>query len=135
MQIEGKIIKVLPIQSGTSKNGNAWQKQEFLLETNEQYAKQIIFSLFGDKLTDNASKVVENNLVQVSFDIESREFNGRWFTNCNAFKVDVVGSADSAPQVNMDAMADAFFASQPQPNPVSIPNDGGHVNDVTDLPF
>ena len=86
MELQGKCIAALPIESGTSKSGNAWQKQNFVIETAGQYPKKVCFQLFGDKVNDCPNVGEE---VKVSFDPESREWNGRWFTQLNAWKVEV----------------------------------------------
>ena len=87
MEITGRIIAVLPEQGGVSKTGNEWKKQEYVLETQDQYPKKVCFQIFGaDKISQAAIQMGE--LLTVSFDIDSREYQGRWFTNINAWKVD-----------------------------------------------
>lgn len=95
MEIKGKITHVLPLQSGTSKTGNEWKKQEFVLQTADQYPKSICFFLWGDKIDQYAINVDEE--VIVSFDVESREYNGRWYTNVQAWKIDKVAAGEGAP--------------------------------------
>lgn len=116
MNLEGKITDVFPLQSGTSKAGNEWKKKEFVIETIEQFPKKVCFTLFGDKVDNFANVVVIDKQVNVSFDIESREFNGRYFTNCNAYKVEPIGDTIEANHTNMDKAADEFFKSQPDPS-------------------
>jgi hypothetical protein len=84
MELKGKIISCLPMASGTSAKG-AWKKQEYILQTNEQYPKKICFVVWGDKIDEYDIKI--NDSVEVSIDIESREFNGRWYTDVKAWKV------------------------------------------------
>ncbi|MDE6145862.1 MAG: DUF3127 domain-containing protein [Muribaculaceae bacterium] len=99
MEIKGKIIQALPEQGGTSKAGNAWRKREYVLETQETYPKKVCFNLFGDRIDQYPMNVGEE--VTVSFDLESREYNGRWYTDVRAFKVEkgmaAVPPAPSAP--------------------------------------
>ena len=99
MEVSGKIIQVLPLQSGISKtSGNPWQLQAYVLETQEQYPRKVHFEIFGeDRIKNNACEMDE--LVTVSFDIESREFNGKWYTSIRAWKVQkgIVGEATAAP--------------------------------------
>lgn len=127
MEITGKIIAVLPEQSGTSKAGNEWKKQEYVLETHDQYPKKVCFQLFG------ADRIAQANIqpgeeVTVSFDIESREWQGRWFTNINAWKVDrPAAQAAAAPA----GMMPESFAQQAAP---AAP-DFGPANPIDDLPF
>ena len=84
MEISGKIIECLPVKSGQSSNGE-WRKQEFILETNGQYPKKICFMAWGEKIEQFA--IQQSETVQVSIDLESREYNGRWYTDVKAWKV------------------------------------------------
>ena len=84
MEISGKIIALLPGQSGQGKNGT-WKKQEYILETTGQYPKKVCFSIWGDKIDQFAVKQGES--VEISFDVESREYNQRWYTELRAFRV------------------------------------------------
>ena len=72
MEIKGKIIHVLPLQEGVSKAGNAWKKQEYVLETYDQYPRKVCFDLFGDKADQYRAAIGDD--VVLSFDIESREY-------------------------------------------------------------
>lgn len=99
MELTGKCVAVLDIQSGTSKTGNEWKKQEFVIEFGDRYPKKVCFQLFGDRVNDCPNVGDE---VVVSFDAESREWNGKWFTQLNAWKVE-------------NKSAGATTASQAQP--------------------
>ncbi len=124
MEITGKIIAVLPEQGGTSKTGNEWKKQEYVLETYDQYPKKVCFQLFGaDRIEQAAIQAGEE--LTVFFDIDSREYNGRWFTNINAWKVERGSAGSSVTPANF-APAAAPTASAPDFPPPS-PTD--------DLPF
>jgi hypothetical protein len=120
MEITGKIIAVLPVQQGEGRNGS-WKAQDYVLETMDQYPKKVCFNLFGAKI--DQFPVAIDEVVNVSFDIESREYNGRWFTTVRAWKIDknVSAPAASAPQSVVNA---APF------NPSAASNESG-----TDLPF
>ncbi|MGE4587336.1 MAG: DUF3127 domain-containing protein [Mangrovibacterium sp.] len=90
MEIKGKISRILEPVSGVSKAGNEWRKREFVIEiAGEQFPRQICFTLFNDKLNllDGMTPGTE---VNVSFSVESREYNGRWYHNINAWKVEPV---------------------------------------------
>jgi hypothetical protein len=89
MDLKGKVILSLPVVTGEGKNGQ-WRKQEFLIETGDQYPKKVLFGLMGTKIDQNPYSVGQE--VVVSFDAESREYNGRYFTNLNAWKVSPAGS-------------------------------------------
>ena len=84
MEISGKIIELLPEKSGQSANGE-WRKQEFILETEAQYPKKICFMVWEDKIDEFKIRQGEN--LEVSIDVESREYNGRWYTDVKAWKV------------------------------------------------
>lgn len=88
MDINGRVIQVLPEQSGEGKNGT-WKKQDFVLETDSQYPKKICFTVWGDKI--NSQLMQEGNQLNVSFDVESREYNGRWYTDVKAWKIEPAG--------------------------------------------
>jgi hypothetical protein len=85
MEISGKIIAVLPLATGQGKNGT-WRSQDYVLETGDQYPKKVCFNFFGDKIEQFPLAI--DDQVTVSFDLESREYNGRWFTSVRAWKVE-----------------------------------------------
>jgi hypothetical protein len=101
MEVVGKIIQVLPEQGGVSKtSGKDWKLQAYVLETLEQYPKKVHFEVFGeDRIKANPCQL--DDIVTVSFDIESREFNGRWYTSIRAWRV-VIGDVTNAIQTNQD---------------------------------
>ena len=101
MEIAGKIKTVLPLQSGQSKTGNPWKKQQFILETSgSQYPKSVCIMLWGDSIDKFAVQQGED--VVASIDIESREFNGRWYTDVKAWKIQKTGGA-STDDFNQEA--------------------------------
>lgn len=98
MEIEGKIIRDIPLQQGVSKAGNQWKKKEWVLETSGQYPKQVCFQFFGDRVDQNQLVVGETYVI--SYDLESREYNGRWYTDVRAYasrKVDNGGGISNEP--------------------------------------
>jgi hypothetical protein len=89
MELTGKIIVALPERGGVSaRTGNEWKAQSFVLETiNEQYPKKFVFDVFGaDRLANFNIQV--GDVMTVSFDIDAREYNGRWYNDVRAWKVD-----------------------------------------------
>jgi Domain of unknown function (DUF3127) len=86
----------LPLQSGTGKNGQ-WKKQDIIVETDGQYPKKVCISIWGDKIDEKQLQI--NNVLKLEFDIESREFNGKWYTDAKAWKIDVSDSAASAASI------------------------------------
>ena len=117
LEINGKLLQLLQEQTGTGKNGT-WVKQEFILETEDQFARKICFSLWGDKVQVLKS-VQPGATLKVSFNLESREYNGRWYTDARAWKIE---SAETA--ANTQPSVDFI------PDP--IPPD---VQSKDDLPF
>jgi hypothetical protein len=94
MEINGKIVSMLPVQSGEGRNGT-WRKQEFILETHGQYPKKVCISMWGDKI--DQFSLSEGEEVNVSINLESREYNGRWYTDVRAWKVDRSGELAPPP--------------------------------------
>lgn len=90
MQLTAKLVSVLPLQTGQGRNGE-WRKQDIILETDGQFPKKICISLWGDKI--NMAQLQIGNQLKIDFDIESREFNGRWYTDVKAWKVEVLGGS------------------------------------------
>lgn len=120
MQLVAKLVQVLPIQTGMGKNGE-WKKQNVILETDGMYPKKMCISIWGDKINEAILQV--GNMLDVSFDIESREYNGNWYTDVKAWKIDMAGAAPSPA-------AGGGNQSFPAPPPVDFGSDSGD-----DLPF
>lgn len=116
MEVVGKIILKLPLQSGVSQAGNNWKKQEYVLETEDSYPKKVHFDFFGDKADQFPLNVGDR--VRLSFDIESREYNGRWYTSIRGWKAEAAAAAAAAegPQQG-PAVAPAAPAGAPVPPP------------------
>ncbi len=125
MEITGKIIVALPEMSGTSKAGNPWKKREYVLETQETYPKKVHFDFFGERADQYPLSV--GDTIRLSFDIESREYNGRWFTSIRGWKADKVDANVASAPDGIPAPPPAVSEMAP---PAAI---GGDDND--DLPF
>jgi len=121
MQLTVRLTQVLPLESGTSRNGE-WKKQNIIVETDGQYPKKMCVSIWGDKI--NPTQLQEGNRLTIDFDVESREFNGRWYTDVKAWKIEVAGATQEA--VMPEAPAD-YNLPEPPPTP-PVPN-------FDDLPF
>jgi len=96
MEISGVVVNLLPQQSGQGKNGT-WKKQEFILETPGQYPKKVCLHLWGEKVDE--TKLAVGDKITASINIESREYNGRWYTDVRAWKI----QKESASQKGSDA--------------------------------
>lgn len=113
LEIEGTLIQKLPVQSGLSKSGNSWQKQEFIIETHDQYPKKICIMLWGDKANMLNTLNINDN-IKVYFDIESREFNGKWYTDARAWKVEAANVAQPTMQPVAAPVQDSINAQPAQ---------------------
>jgi len=86
LELIGRIENKLPLQSGVSSRGE-WRKQEFIIETQQQYPKKVCISCWGDKI-DELEQIQEGESIKVSINIESREYNGRWYTDIKAWRIE-----------------------------------------------
>ena len=146
--ITGKIIAVLPTRSGTSARGTQWSSQTSVIETHEQYPKRVAFDVLGDKISEFNLQVGEE--VTVSFDINAREYNGKWWNSVNAWQV-VRNGGQQAPMqcgYNMSPQAGAQAAQASQQaamsgaygqtnssNPLPPKQQAQPQGDSSDLPF
>jgi hypothetical protein len=100
--LEGKLIQILPLQEGVSTRG-AWKKQEFIIETADQYPKKVCIGCWNEKADDLANFNV-GDLMKIAVNIESREYNSRWYTDIKAWRIDAVNqqapAAPNAPAAN-----------------------------------
>ena len=93
LKVKGRLVSVLPTVNGVSKAGKEWEKKDFVIQTDEgQFSKKIAFTLFGDKINaiDSISVGAE---IEVFFNIDSREFDGKWYHNINAWLVKPITNA------------------------------------------
>ena len=105
MELKGKVVQLLAPQTGQGKKGT-WRKQEFILETPGQYPKKVCLSMWGDKIDQFALSA--GDLVTVSVDLESREYNGRWYTEARAWKIAKEGKG---PSEGPDPIGDEPFVA------------------------
>jgi hypothetical protein len=109
MQLTAKLIQILPLQTGNGKNGT-WKKQDIIVETSDQYPKKICVSVWGDKADASLLKI--GNTLTISFDVESREFNGRWYTDVKAWKIESAGNSSAAPAPGPEDIPDSVFEEE-----------------------
>lgn len=116
MNVEGTVISVLPVESGQGKNGT-WTKSPYIIETAGQYPKKIAVSIWGDTL----AKLKEGEKVDCQIDIESREYNSRWYTEVKCFKVDIISKSSTpatkvpSKKVETAVTADDFSSFEAKP--------------------
>jgi len=121
MEITGKIIQILEASSGTSSRGE-WKRQDFIIETQEQYPKKVCISNWNSKVELDSMGVGSD--VKVSINIESREFNSKWYTDVRAWKMELANQAGGQNQSSPDSNF---------PTEVPPPTEGDLSED--DLPF
>ena len=93
LSVKGKLSRKLSVESGTSKAGKEWKKQSFLVDTGAQYNPEICFQLFGDEKIEILNHHNEGDQVEVSFNLSSNEYNGRYFHNIDAWRIENIGGA------------------------------------------
>lgn len=129
MEVSGKVIAITPIESGNSKAGRAWSKRFIVIETQEQYPRKIAFTVFGeDRIRQFESNAALNDMVRVSFDIDSREYNGRWYTDVSAWRLERADAAAAPAPVQTPAPGSPAAGFPAPPAPVAPAAD-------EDLPF
>lgn len=96
--LKGEVIAVLELKQGTSKAGKDWQTQSYAIkETEEKYPKIVAFDIFGEEKIKEANLKV-GDIVSVEANVESREWNGRYFTSISAWRVEKEGGVQETPQ-------------------------------------
>lgn len=130
MDLQGKIVAVLPEQRGNGSKGE-WVKNAFVIEWQENgYAQKLCLEVMGaDKFEKMKKAVVVGYDVQVRFNVTSREYNGWWYTTANCFYCTNIGAVNNQPQQAQQQQRIPSPAPQTQ-----IPQDGSHVDDDS-LPF
>ena len=121
METTGKVIAILPLRSGISKNGKEWKSQEFVIEIPGNYPRKICINIFGDKI--DTFNLQRGGNYHVFFDVDAKEFNGRWFNSFNAYKIEAVGNLSTTQSNSPQTQSNA---QNPEPNP---------INNEGDLPF
>ena len=131
MEIQGKVVRLGNLTEGTSPRG-AWRKQELIIETIEQYPKQVCLVCWGDRVAE-AQNFTPGQTIKAQISIESREFNGKWYTDVRPFRFDIEMPQQAQPMQQPMQQVPEFAAPQPQNNiPVTeyFATDNGD-----DLPF
>jgi len=109
MDLTGRIIAVMPAQSGTSaRTGNPWMSQDYVIEVPGQFPRRCVFRVFGEDRIRQFNIQMGDDLT-VQFDIDAHEYQGRWFNDIRAFNV--VRGQMVPPQAGVP------FAGAPQPTP------------------
>lgn len=130
MEIQGKIIAVLPERSGVSSRGE-WKSQTYVIETQEQYPKKMAFDVFGaDRIANFGIQLGE--VINVSFDINAHEYKGRYFNQIRAWNVTKVSQQATAQAQAGVAQPSALYNPPAQPQQ---PQSTAPSSDPDNLPF
>lgn len=129
MELQGKVIAVLPARSGVSARGE-WKSQSFVIETHDSFPRKMVFDVFGEERLTRFN-IQLGQEVNVSFDIDAHEYNGRWFNNIRAFDVRLVdpNTVSAAPA------AQAAPTAPQQPANAPFPPQPEQSNSDDGLPF
>ena len=128
MELQGKVIAALNVRTGTSARGE-WKAQDFVIETHESYPRKMAFTVFGEDRLQRFNIQIGQE-VNVSFDIDAHEYQGRWFNNIRAWRV-VAASENAVPPV-VDAAPITPATDIPAPTADVAP---ASEDKVDDLPF
>jgi len=110
--LEGRLVQILSAQEGQSTRG-AWKKQDFIIETSEQYPKKVCICCWNEK-TDELSKFQLNDNLRVSVNIESREYNSKWYTYIKAWRIEQLNTestTNSNPAISEDDISGVSFSN------------------------
>ena len=153
MELTGKIIAVLPANSGVSaRTGNPWMSHEYVIEVPGQYPKKCVFRIFGEDRIKQFN-IQQGEDLTVSFDIDAHEYNGRWFNQIRAYNVEKIGqqttqqpttqptanvanqqAQQQAPQQHVPQQQNMFNAGEQNATPYH-PTQQPQVADPDSLPF
>ena len=122
MEVKGVVTTVVPVQTGEGRNG-MWKKQEYVIDydQNAQYPRKMMFSIWGDKI--DQYNIQEGQTLSVSFDIECREYNGRWYNDIRAWRIEQEDGSGIVPSQQQ-------YTDMSPAAPAIPPSDDG-----SDLPF
>ncbi len=147
LSISGKVIDVLQEMSGEGRNG-PWRKRDFIIETQDNYPKTICMTQWGDQI--DATQVQKGDLIKAHIDIQSREYNGRWYTDVKAWRVEQDSGASGGKEPDgQSSMGVGIpgkvpegnrYSGQPNNDPASSQSSGGNPFQINediddDLPF
>lgn len=128
LELEGRIVRKLNVQTGTSAKG-AWSKQEFVFEYKEgNYPTQVCMNVWGEEKVRDLEKYQVNDQVKISFNLSSREYNGRWYTDVRAWRIEPLAAQQPRYEAQQAGYPAPAVAPMPTFDDMSAPADD-------DLPF
>ena len=144
MEIEGRLIQKLGIQSGKSARGD-WAKQEFVIEFQEgNFPSKACFSVWGADKVKDLEKYQPGDQIKVAFNVSSREFNGKWYTDLRAWRISPAGAQAPASGYGAPAYGQNTAGTAPASGYQDVPAGAGpqqvpphSIEDIPedDLPF
>jgi hypothetical protein len=130
MQVEGKLVEKLEMQTGSGRNGE-WKKQDFVIETaGDRFPKKICITAWSDMIAELETYKMGDQL-KVDIDLSSREYNGRWYTDVKAWRMSNDGGASSAAPSGSGSGSAAPAPAAPLPKDAPMED----LNEEDDLPF
>ena len=114
LEINGKVIEILTLQTGETPNGT-WKKQQFIVETLGEYPKKICFQVWGDK-TEIVSNLKDGDRVKVNFRLESREYNEKWYTDAAAWKIEKLITNGTTQQAQPENLMQKLYYQKKNQN-------------------
>jgi hypothetical protein len=133
LELTGTLSQLMNEVTGTGRTGNPWVKQEFVIEFMDgQYPKKVCLSVWGQDKVNDLKQYNPGDSIKVTFNLESREYNGRWYTEARAWRLETGegGGGGSDPYANAVNQA----AAEPRPRKTDAPNLPVSSGD-DDLPF
>ncbi len=127
LEIEGRIFNILPEESGLNAAGNTWKKQVFVINTNEEFPRKIAFTVWNNNV-DALKSLKTGDKVKVYFRVESREYQGRWYTDATAWRIVKIveqevtpGRSGAGPEMaNSDVIYGGASAANPEPQQTQV---------------
>ena len=135
LELEGRIVRKLNVQSGTSARG-AWSKQEFILEYQEgNFPSQVCLNVWGEDKVRELGKYQVGDKVRVSFNLSAREYNGRWYNDIRAWRIEPAGASAPAQAPGYNGAPSTGSYSAPAAAPMPSADDMSSPLEDDDLPF
>ena len=121
LELEGRIVRKLAVQTGSSARG-AWSKQEFVFEYQEgNFPTQVCMNVWGEDKVRDLDKYQVGDKVKIAFNLSSREYNGRWYTDVRAWRIEPADAQKAAPQVQTPGFSAPVSAPMPTADDMSSP--------------
>ena len=141
MDLTGKVIAILEARGGVSaRTGNSWMTQEYVIEVPGNFPRKMMFNIFGEDRIKQFN-IQPGEEITVQFDIDAREFNGRWYNDIRAYNIIRGQMADSVPAATTIAGTTPGAAPFPPAQPAAAASEAPFPpaqpaeNAADDLPF